>query len=433
MDSSKGPCPHQGVPVEMDESMTSSSLDLAWPPSCKQCSGHTETGKGPQEHGCEQAREAAHDVGQWRRPEPYQREPVAACRAAPQPRFIPPKQPEQMNHAGVWPHGLREQALLYERDLVVSYPQHRPVEEAESLEPPLPLMSDANCTHYVPPRYPAARMPGPNPMPGKCLKQCACCPPANLPLRNNNYCHFKHYYQADPHQEAQHHQQSRNLPFYRPQLKDAPHTPRGSVPQCETPPRDVMHEVSLDHSLVAGPGPGPATREIRKTISLPEECRNVFITYSVDTANEMIPFAKFLTAQGFKPAIDIFDDPIKRMDITKWMDKFLNDKSVLIIVVISPRYREDVEGNGDDEHGLHTKYIHNQIQNEFIRQGCLNFRLVPVLFPNATKRHVPNWLQSTRIYRWPQDTVDLLLRLLREERYIIPQRGADLTLTVRPL
>lgn len=147
----------------------------------------------------------------------------------------------------------------------------------------------------------------------------------------------------------------------------------------------------------------------------------------------MFTFAKFLTDQGFEPAIDIFDNPIRRMGITKWMDRFLNDKSVLIIVVISPKYKEDVEGDGDDEHGLHTKYIHNQIQNEFIQQGCLNFRLVPVLFPNATKEHVPNWLRSTRIYRWPQHTQDLLLRLLREERYIIPQRGGDLTLTVRPL
>lgn len=194
-----------------------------------------------------------------------------------------------------------------------------------------------------------------------------------------------------------------------------------------------MLEVSVNRSLPLPGGRAPVLGEVRKTISLPEESRHVFITYSVDTAEYMLPFVKFLTNQGFKPSIDMFDDPIRRMSINKWTDSFLNDKSVLIIVVISPRYKEDVEGDGDDEHGLHTKYIHNQIQNEFIQQGCLNFRLVPVLFPNAVKRHVPNWLQSTRIYRWPQDTEDLLLRLLREERYIIPQCGADLTLTIRPL
>lgn len=159
-----GPCPH---PVEMDESMTSSSLDLAWPPSCKQCSGPTETTERPQEHGCEQVRGAAHDVVQWRLPESqYPEEPRAACHAAPQPRFMPPTHSGQMNPphpAGVWHHGLREQPLIYERDLIVNhrrglagpnYPQDRSV-EAESLEHPLPLMSDR-----APSRYPAARMPG---------------------------------------------------------------------------------------------------------------------------------------------------------------------------------------------------------------------------------------------------------------------------------
>ncbi|XP_040920883.1 uncharacterized protein LOC121199933 [Toxotes jaculatrix] len=442
MDSFKGPCPHQTVPVEMDESMTSSSLDLVWPPSCKQCSGHKETSNRPQDYGCEPPGGAYQtDKGQRTLSESqYQHENRAACSTPPEPCFIPKTHPGHMNAqlpAVIWPHGLREQAPLREWDRMDNHsrgsvgPSHGvlnfSVGEAECLEAPLPLVSDVNCPYSVPSQYPAVLMPAqqrPNPKQANYLRHCACCPPTNLRHHNYNY-HYKNDYLADPHHESQRHQQPRNPSQNRLHLKDA-HEP---VPRSVLPPRDVMHEVSVDFSGQ----PGPATREIRKTISLPEECRNVFITYSVDTAEEIILFTKFLNDQGFKPAIDIFDNPIRRMGITKWMDRYLNDKSVLIIVVISPKYKEDVEGDGDDDHGLHTKYIHNQIQNEFIQQGCLNFRLVPVLFPNATKRHVPTWLQSTRIYRWPQDTQDLLLRLLREERYIIPGRVSDLTLTVRPL
>ncbi|XP_041814742.1 E3 ubiquitin ligase TRAF3IP2 [Chelmon rostratus] len=439
MDSFQGPCPHHSVPVEMDERMTSSNLDLAWPPPCEQCSGHAETSR-PQEHGYEGGERAARGVGQGRLPESQNHEePIAACHTA-LPHFTLSTHSGQMNRphpAAAWPPGLRQP---YQQDHMVypsqgfanpsSFPQERSVEEAESLEPPFPLMSEVNCTQYVPPRHLGARMPGPGPAQGRFLRQCACCPPANLAHLNNHNRHYKHDYPADPHQEPQHPRQSWNPPRNRLQLQDAPIPPRGSAPQCVNPPRDVLHEVSVNRSFQAGPE--LPTREMRRTVSLPEECRNVFITYSVDTAKEIVPFTKFLSDHGFVPALDMFDSAIRRMGITKWMDRFLNDKSVLIIVVISPMYKEDVEGVGHDEHGLHTKYIHNQIQNEFIQQGCLNFRLVPVLFPNATRGHVPNWLRNTRIYRWPQDTMDLLLRLLREERYIIPQRGGDPTITVRP-
>ncbi|XP_062292960.1 E3 ubiquitin ligase TRAF3IP2 [Scomber scombrus] len=427
MDSFKGPCPHQSVPVEMDESMTSSSLDLAWPHPCQQCSGDTESSKRQPNQGCERTG----GVDQWRLPQDHHRpDPRTSIHTAPESHFVSQIHSGQMtppNPADVGPHAYRYvRAPLVEqrRGFAGSSNWHQghSVEEAESLEPPLPLMSDINCPHYIPQLHPAARVPAQyrDPVKWSCLRQYPRHPPANPPRHNYNNCHHH-----NPREEPQHHHQSWNAPQNWQRPNDAP------VPQPVAPARDTMHEVSVNCPFQ--PGPGPDTREIRKTISLPEECRNVFITYSVDTAREMIPFTKFLSDQGFKPVIDMFQSTVRAMGITRWMDRYLNDKSVLIIVVISPQYKEDVEGHGDDDHGLHTKYIHNQIQNEFIQQGCLNFRLVPVLFPNATKRHVPNWLQSTRVFRWPQDTQDLLLRLLREERYIIPERAADLTLTVRPV
>lgn len=390
MDPLAGSCPHRSFPVEMDESMTPSGADLAWLPPCQRCVGLQPDRRGLGE-------------GVLHAPEDHRR--------------LEPGVPA-LESRGVWPFGDRGPAPG-RTTAQLNQPQEFSEDEVESLEPPLPLVSNINpmgCQQRVPPpELGVARGAGPRPYVHHA--------PPNPPPQHFNH-QFQPEFRGGPHQR----------PVPRQQPWNPPQNPYNGGPDAAaTPPWDAVHEVNVDRSL---PDRGhQVTGETRRTISLPEESRKVFITYSLDTAQEMLPFTKFLSDQGFKPAIDIFDNPIRRMDITRWMDRFLKDKSVLIIVVISPQYKEDVEGQDTavNEHGLHTKYIHNQLQDEFIQMGCRNFRLVPVLFSNATKRDVPSWLQSTRIYRWPADVQDLLLRLLREERYIMPAARGELTLTVRPL
>uniref|UniRef100_A0A674BEX8 SEFIR domain-containing protein n=1 Tax=Salmo trutta TaxID=8032 RepID=A0A674BEX8_SALTR len=107
----------------------------------------------------------------------------------------------------------------------------------------------------------------------------------------------------------------------------------------------------------------------------------------------------------------------------------------MIIVVISPKYKPDVERDGEDEHGLHTKYMLILLLSspECNVHPSLSSRDMLILLLYSPERYVPAWLQSTRIYHWPQDTQDLLLRLLLEELYIGPPLGKELTLSVQHL
>ncbi|KAJ8246994.1 hypothetical protein GJAV_G00257570 [Gymnothorax javanicus] len=173
---------------------------------------------------------------------------------------------------------------------------------------------------------------------------------------------------------------------------------------------------------------------------LPLEQRKVFVTYEADCekhVNEIIKFVALLRHNGFDTRIDVFEQQFRSISKIDFMEKFINEKDYLIIIAISPKYYETVTGSlislENDERTLNTVYIHKQLQNEFIQNGCRNFRFIPILFPGGKKCHVPTWLQNTHVYSWPKDRDDILRRLMRVEKYNPPPIGPLPTIVSIPL
>ncbi|XP_049321538.1 E3 ubiquitin ligase TRAF3IP2 [Astyanax mexicanus] len=188
-------------------------------------------------------------------------------------------------------------------------------------------------------------------------------------------------------------------------------------------------------------GISPRPREASPcTTRLSQEQRKVFVTYEADSEDhlkEIIKFVALLRNNGFDTHIDVFEQQLNSISKIDCMERYLNEKDYLIIIIISLKYFETVTGANMspecDERTSNTVYIHKQLQSEFIQNGCKNFRFIPVLFPGAKKSYVPTWLQNTHIYSWPKDRDDILRRLLRVEKYNPPPIGPLPTIVSVPI
>ncbi|XP_078264873.1 E3 ubiquitin ligase TRAF3IP2 [Rhinoraja longicauda] len=199
----------------------------------------------------------------------------------------------------------------------------------------------------------------------------------------------------------------------------------------------------MDHNRFGTPGfipPGnfssqrplaptdPVNTNMPLSLPLPHEQRKVFVTYATDNdrhVGEVINFVTLLISNGFETQIDIFEHNFRSINKIDWMERYINDKGYLIIIIISPKYYEAVTSQNlkNDEHSLNSVFIYKQLQNEFIQNGSKNFRFVPIIFPGASMKHVPSWLQNTHVYNWPVQNQDILRRLMRLEKYNPPPVG----------
>lgn len=157
---SLGHCPHRSVPVEMDESMTSSSLDLVLPPACQQClcsaPAHQQQQQQQRQLGYRQADQPGPCDG-WFYDESGAARPSTSLQS-PHPAHLRPRGHGEAGREG----GGGESGPRYHQDGDSSfYNRYGPVEvEDESLERPLPLVSDSNQGNWVQAQHLVAPLTG---------------------------------------------------------------------------------------------------------------------------------------------------------------------------------------------------------------------------------------------------------------------------------
>lgn len=179
----------------------------------------------------------------------------------------------------------------------------------------------------------------------------------------------------------------------------------------------------------------------------------VFVTYSADEkrhTQRVLNLCKCLEKNGFSCCVDIYHQKLQIEDRAGWYQKRFEEAD-FILVVISPKYKRDVEtcdmdNDADDSdsmdsddnrqlensHQLHTKQIYRLMYREYLQVGSRSMRFIPLLFEGIKRDLIPDWLvnpYSPLVYDWPKQYKDLLWMLTKPEKRIpvtsrnVPERS----------
>ncbi|XP_048035796.1 uncharacterized protein LOC125261223 isoform X3 [Megalobrama amblycephala] len=219
MESSQDPCPHLSMPVETDESMTLSSLNLVWP-ACQQCQSHNTKEAGTSARFSPEM--CVHDVSRLDyldgccgltpkvlRVSPFNKLSISDSQHTASPAGLPSLYLPQSSgrhiqrdcrahiedlsedFSGINIQNRCNSAVLY------SSARNPVSEDEESLEEPSPLRSDLgeNFCRYSPPKHPGFYDEYPPEVLYHWRKQPANYPQPNYPLYQPVPEHARHYVQ----------------------------------------------------------------------------------------------------------------------------------------------------------------------------------------------------------------------------------------------
>ena len=90
---------------------------------------------------------------------------------------------------------------------------------------------------------------------------------------------------------------------------------------------------------------------------------------------------------------------------------------------VSPQYKTEVDmfecEHQIEDKELHIQYIYSLMLAELERNGHRNSRVIPLLFDGSEQVHIPDWLNGTFVYLWPNQYRDLLWCLTKPHTRII--------------